>query len=47
MPEDVVHLKDPMVTGCVPNQEKLHIFDLVYDSVRGKPFGKDVFAKND
>jgi para-nitrobenzyl esterase len=37
--DTVLHLGDSVVTGGLPNLESLKVFDAVYDSLRGKPFG--------
>jgi para-nitrobenzyl esterase len=37
---NVMHLGDPAAVGSLPNLPSLGVFDAVYDSVRGKPFGK-------
>jgi len=36
---DVQYLVDPITVGGVPNIANLQVFDTVYASVRGKPFG--------
>lgn len=36
----VQRLGDAIAVGGLPNQDKLQVFDAVYDAVRGKPFGK-------
>jgi para-nitrobenzyl esterase len=36
----VLHLGEPAIVDGVPNLESLRVFDAVYDSVRGRPFGR-------
>lgn len=35
----ILHLSDSVVVDGLPNRDSLQVFDAVYNSVRGKPFG--------
>lgn len=35
----VLHLSDPVAVDGLPNRATLQVFDAVYDTIRGKPFG--------